>query len=178
MRSRRPDPRRRPRRAGFSLLELVLVVILISILAGSLAPSLASRRAEARDARRLADLHVLVGAVEQHRLEHGEYPAGTPSPGHDGWDVSHEGGFLPELAREGFLREPLFDPLNDEQHHYAYRLYPADSQGCVGGPFYVLGIRRLETEKHARHRRGIFRCGQRDWGLEFAYVTGGGARAR
>ena len=165
-------------RAAFSLLELVLVVLLISILAGSLAPALVKRHAEARDARRLADLQVLVGAVEQYRVEHGTYPVGRPSPRHDGWDVSHDGGFLEELVREGFLRETLFDPVNDESHHYAYQVYPRDAHGCIGGPYFVLGIRRLETDKHAVHRTGYFRCSQRDWGLEFAYVTGGGTSGR
>ncbi len=165
-------------RSGFSLLELVLVVLLITILAGSLAPSVTARLAQARDARRMADLQTLVGAIEQYQLQTGHYPVGDPRRGADGWDVSNDGAFLPELVREGFLREALFDPLDDGQHFYAYQRYPADAHGCVGGPFFVLGIKRLETDKYESHRRGLFSCSGRDWNLEFAYVTGGGTRAR
>ncbi len=165
------------RRSGFSLLELVLVVLLLSIFAGSLAPGLAHRHAEARDARRLADMHVLVGAIEQYNLERGYYPTALGSAAHDGFEVSHQNGFLGVLVREGFLRESVLDPLNDEQHHYAYRRYPRGSHGCVGGPFYVLGVRRMETDKHTEHTKLAFACSGRDWNTEFALVTGGGARA-
>lgn len=174
---RDPTPTPRGRRA-FSLLELVMVLLVISILAGSMAPGLLGRRADARDSRRLADLETLVGAIEQYALEHGRYPDGQPSAAHGGWDVSHDGAFLPELVREGFLRENRFDPVNDGDHHYAYRLYPADAHGCIGGPFYVLGVRRLESEKHPRHPRSAFRCRERDWGTEFDLVTGNGTRGR
>lgn len=166
------------RNRGFSLLELVLVVLLLTILAGSLAPSVTARLAQARDARRLADLQTLVGAIEQYKLQTGDYPVGDARRAAGGWDVSNDGAFLPELVREGFLRETLFDPRDDGQYFYAYQRYPADAHGCVGGPFFVLGIKRLESGKYESYRRGLFRCSGRDWNEEFAYVTGGGTRAR
>jgi hypothetical protein len=39
----------------------------------------------------------------------------------------------------------------------------------------VLGVRTFETAEFATKHKGFFKCDERDWGVEFAYVTGGGA---
>jgi len=161
---------------GFSLIELVVVVAIMSILAGVIVPQLTGRQAAARDARRLADLHVVIDAIEQYYAETHQYPAADKSAKHGGWDVSHDGNFISELVTKGYLRTVIGDPINDETHHFRYYVYDQGSYGCAGpGPYYVIGIRTLETPRAKADSVGYFKCAQRDWSTEFDYVTGGGA---
>jgi prepilin-type N-terminal cleavage/methylation domain-containing protein len=172
------SPLRCPR-AGFSLLELVAVVVILVLLAGALVPAVGQRMAGTRDARRLHDLHVVRDAIEQYRLDKGVWPAGDPVTVSGGWDASFDGDFLPVLVTEGYLREQVHDPLDTSRYHYRYHVYSKGSHNCVGpGDFYVLGIRNFETAAFATQNQGQFECSGRDWGLEFDYVTGGGASAQ
>lgn len=165
-------------RAGFSLLELIAVLAILALLSGVMVPALGQRMAISRDARRLHDLRTVRDAVEQYRLDRGVWPAADPNTVAGGWDASYDGAFLPALVAEGYLAETVHDPIDDASFHYRYHVYSRGSFGCVGpDDFYVLGIRRFETAEFAAQNPGAFECSGRDWGLEFAYVTGGGASA-
>ena len=142
-----------------------------------LVPSLGQRLAVSRDARRLHDIQVVRDAVEQYRLDKGRYPAARQAAG--GWDVSSDGDFIPDLVSEGYLTEAVRDPIDDDTYQYRYHVYPRGRFGCVGpDEFYVLGVRTFETAAFAAENTGQFECSGRDWGQEFAYVTGGGASFR
>lgn len=174
-----PASLQRRTRAGFSLLELVAVVAILVLLAGALVPAMGQRMAGTRDARRLHDLKVLRDAIEQYRLDKGVWPVADTITVAGGWDASYDGNFIPVLVTEGYLNEPVHDPLDTTRYHYRYHVYSQGSSGCVGpGPFYVLGIRNFETSAFAAQNPGYFQCSGRDWGLEFDYVTGGGASAQ
>jgi len=169
----RPTPQ-----SGFTLMELVVVVLILSVLGGALVPRLTNRMAASRDARRLSDVRTVRDAIEQYHLDHGRFPAPKKNGSYGGWDVSHDGDFIPELVTQGYLREIPSDPKNDATYHYRYYVYDKGSYGCRGdGPFYVLGVRTFETEDMANENPGYFRCKTRNWSTEFAYVTGGGASA-
>ncbi len=166
-------------RGGFSLIELVVVILILSVLAGALVPRVTDRMAAARDARRMQDVSTIRDAVEQYHLDKGAYPPPVNNAAFGGWDVSQDGNFITELVETGYLREPPTDPINDDTYHYRYYVYPQGSGGCVSdGPFYVLGIRNFETEDARTKNQGYFKCSTRDWGLEFDWVTGGGASER
>lgn len=157
-------------------MELVVVVLILSVLGGALVPRVANRIAASRDARRLSDVRAVREAIEQFRVSEGRYPAPKKNASFGGWDVSHDGDFIPELVAKGYLREAPRDPKNDATYHYRYYVYEEDAYGCRGdGPFYVLGVRTFETEDMANENPGYFRCSTRNWNAEFAYVTGGGA---
>jgi len=172
------NPHRQPasRRAAFSLLELVITVSIISILAGSVAPSLGRRLAKSRDAQRVADIRTIQEAIELFHVDQGRWPLADPNSAYGNWDVSHDGGFIAELQRAGFLLDDVGDPLDSDVHHYRYRVFPQGTFGCKGfTSFYVLGIREFESEAYADANSGFFACDGRDFGDEFDYVTGGGA---
>lgn len=67
-------PARAAREAGFSLLELMVVVVILSILALVIAPRIMDRPDQARIARVRTDLNVLESAVSIYRLDNYTYP--------------------------------------------------------------------------------------------------------
>ena len=165
---------KRPETTGFSLLELVATVAILALLAGLVVPLVAGRVAATRDARRAHDILLVRDAIEQFKLDTGEYPVGAPA---SSWDTSEDGEFLKELVDGGYLADHVLDPLNDATHHFRYFRYARGQYGCVGpGQFYVLGIRAFESPGFDALGASAFQCSGRDWGREFAYVTGGGAR--
>lgn len=167
------------RRGAFALAELAVVILILAVLAGVLVPRVSDRLATARDARRIADIARLQSAIERYYLDKGAYPPATLAKAGNGYDVSSDNNFIPELLRGGYLREPLQDPVNDAGHYYAYNLFPKGAEGCKGrGAFYVLGIKRFETANFAAEHPGYFKCAQKDWSEEFDYVCGGGTSER
>ncbi|MCC7015127.1 MAG: prepilin-type N-terminal cleavage/methylation domain-containing protein [Planctomycetes bacterium] len=164
------------RRAGFTLIELIVVVLILAVLAGVLVPRVSNRLASARDTRRMEDITALRDAIEQYFLDEGSYPAASSNASFGGWDVSHDGDLIPNLVKGGYLKEVPADPLNDDTYHYRYYVYSNGSYGCVGsGSYYVLGIKNFETQDFATKNTGYFKCTGRDWNTEFDFVTGGGA---
>ena len=60
--------------AGFSLLELMVVVVIMSILALVIVPRIIDRPDQARVARVQSDLSVLKSAVDLYKLDNHNYP--------------------------------------------------------------------------------------------------------
>ena len=65
---------RRPSEAGFSLLELMVVVVIMSILALVIMPRVINRPDQARVSRAKSDLAVLQGAVKLYKLDNFRFP--------------------------------------------------------------------------------------------------------
>lgn len=69
--SRRSKPRND---AGFSLLELMVVVVILSVLALVIVPRVIDRPDQARAARAQADIAAIASAVKLYRLDNFRYP--------------------------------------------------------------------------------------------------------
>lgn len=65
------------RQAGFTLLELLIVVVIIGILALIIVPGLSKGPKRSRDARRKADLRGVKSALETYYNDNANYPAGN-----------------------------------------------------------------------------------------------------
>lgn len=153
-----------------------MVLLVLALLVGFLVPRIDAHVGARRDAQRLKDVLALRQAIERFHRLHGRYPQPQANSRYGGWDVSCDGEFIPELVGSGLLDEVPLDPLDGERFHYRYFVYPPGDYGCRGSrPFFVLGVREFENADFAARNRGFFRCGARDWGDEFAFVTGGGA---
>jgi len=164
------------KKRGFTLIELVVVISILAILSGVLVPRVKDHMKAAKDAKRLSDIKTIRNAVEQYYMDKGEYPAANTNSTYGGWDVSNDGGFIEVLQETGYLDDVLADPVNDPTYHYRYYLYNSGAYACQGNTkFYVLGIRNFESSDFAKKNKGFFKCAGRNWGNEFAYVTGGGA---
>src|SRR5262249_10467132 len=97
--------RKSVRRAGFSLMDLVIVVSVLAILAGAMIPRFTNRLAARRDARRLSDIQVVRDAIDRYYNDHGAYPPPRANAAAGGWDVSDDGDFIPDLIEKGYLSD-------------------------------------------------------------------------
>ncbi len=59
---------------GFTLIELLVVIAIIALLSGVILASLATARMKSRDARRIADFHQIMIALELYNDANGYYP--------------------------------------------------------------------------------------------------------
>lgn len=73
---------RRPRSgtAGFSLVEISVVVLIISLVAAAAAPHWKKAQLSARAAVVVNDLRVFAGAFQNYAQERGDWPAATSAP--------------------------------------------------------------------------------------------------
>ncbi len=128
---------------GFTLIELLIVIAIIGILASILLVSLGGARAAARDARRIADLRQVQGALELYYNKCGKYPGNSgalcdipsgitdPDNGNDiaGWSQFSQQLIL---AGIGITAIPV-DPTNSATYRYQYDLDTSDGQKYVLG---------------------------------------------
>lgn len=77
--------------AGFTILELLVVISIIGLLSSVLLTSVSSARSKARDVRRIADMRQFMTALELYYESNGQYPAsgGASSPNGD-WSNSND----------------------------------------------------------------------------------------
>lgn len=71
---RRMETLRRDWRAGFTLIELMVVILIIAILAALLMSGILGAKSSAEDARTLVEIDQMAQAMEAYRSKYGEYP--------------------------------------------------------------------------------------------------------
>jgi general secretion pathway protein G len=74
MKGHPPAGRRSPRNAGFSLIELMVVIIIIGIIGSFAAVNLLGKTDEAKVAQAINDINVLANVIEQYYLEKNVLP--------------------------------------------------------------------------------------------------------
>lgn len=62
------------RRAGFTLLELIVVIIVLGLLVGLVAPQIFGRVGEAKDVAAKTQMSLLASALDNYKLDIGAYP--------------------------------------------------------------------------------------------------------
>lgn len=126
------------RDAGFSLLELMVVVVIMSILALVIMPRIIDRPDQARIARVQTDLSVLDSAVRLYRLDNFRYPtteqglrALVEQPGSDP---------IPQnWAANGYIDRLPKDPWGGEYQylepgiHGEFDIFTLGADGVAGG---------------------------------------------
>jgi general secretion pathway protein G len=85
---------RLPRTAGFTLIELIIVLSIIGLLVGLGLPSYKSASIKAREAVLKENLFILRKQIDLYALDKGKYPAS-----------------LQALVQEGYLRSIPVDPM-------------------------------------------------------------------
>ena len=101
-------PRLRRRHAGFTLIEIMVVIVILGVLAALVVPSVLSRTDDARGVAAKTDLAAIRQALKLYRLDNGRYPtqeqglrALMEKPGTDpipnNWK---DGGYLERLPND------------------------------------------------------------------------------
>ena len=107
--------RRRAPRAGFTLIEILVVIVVIAILATLVAPNIFKHVGAAKDATARSQMEMLGAALDAYRLDNGAYP--TTAQGLDAlWQSPAN---EPVQTWKGpYLRKAV--PLDPWGHPYAY----------------------------------------------------------
>lgn len=120
------------RAAGFTLIEILLVVGVLGILAGITLGISSGIREHRREQQARGELAALAVALESYRAEHGDYPVATGT-GERGGNAGTllaslappEGSGPTFLHRERFTRGPAGETLLDPwKNPYVYRYDP------------------------------------------------------
>jgi general secretion pathway protein G len=112
----------RAKRAGFTLIEILVVVAIIALLAGTVLVGLATVTQKGRDARRISDLKSIQAGLELYFTKNGCYPSGGStgtSCGNGGAMTLADLKNVLALATIGVNNTPD-DPRANSGTHYLY----------------------------------------------------------
>ena len=125
-------------RAGFTLIEVMVVVIILSILAAFVVPKLTGRTDQARRVKAQVDIRNIGGALEGFNLDNGYYP--TTEQGIEALVNEPATGNIPENWQEGgYLQKVPSDPWTQPYQylspgeHGEYDLYSLGADRELGG---------------------------------------------
>jgi prepilin-type N-terminal cleavage/methylation domain-containing protein len=113
--------------AGFTLVELLLVISIISLLSSIVVSSLNATRSKARDARRLTDLRQIQVALQLYAVDNN----GQSAPGC--YDSAAVGAsFWPGILSSAYIASMPIDPINTSgQYSYVYCTSVVKTGNCT-----------------------------------------------
>lgn len=104
-----------PRRHGFTLMEIIVVLVVVAILAALVAPNVFQHVDDARETAAKSQIEMLGGALDTYRLHSGQYP--TTAEGLAAlWEPPP--GIAASRWRGPYLRRAI--PLDPWGHAYKY----------------------------------------------------------
>ncbi len=100
----------RPIRAGFTLIEILVVIVVIAILATLVAPNIFQHVGAAKDATAKSQIEMLSAALDAYRLDNGRYPT-------------------TEQGLNALWEKPTIDPPSNWRGPYLRKPVPPDPWG-------------------------------------------------
>jgi general secretion pathway protein G len=126
------------REAGFTLLELLVVMTIIGILAAIAVPALRDSPQRAREAALKEDLFALRSVIDQYHGDKGNYPAD-----------------LATLVTEGYLRKIPLDPMTKSAETWVIAYEEAPSADSSSNSSSGLGSFSNSTDPNAPSTPGV-----------------------
>ena len=138
------------KQAGFTIVELLIVIIVIAILATLVITAYNGVQAKARDAKRETDFSTLKKALEIFHAENGGYPDchnGVYQPGGT-LQVNTVQNCLTDKLAPKYFPDTVKDPINSGNYQYEYAVgyHKTGPEAYAGNQSdnYIIGA-RLET---------------------------------
>ena len=165
--------------AGFTIIELLIVVVIIGILSLLALNTVNGIQESARDAGRKNDIAILDRALEAYYVDNGHYPetnpatcgATTPNPF---WcnsveTIDSEGSWILPATDPlaPYLSTPIVDPSGDQSATFlpatdgsrAYFYVSRNFSGHPEGPQWYMIVAAFEDASGAELGDGVVRCG-------------------
>lgn len=116
----------RLRLAGFTMIELLVVMAIVSLLSIVALSSYQATQRHSRNGKRLADIAQVRSALEVYRATEGEYPQIAGSPSNSNFVTLVSASYL-----EPYLSSLVNDPSSDPNYVYEYAsVNPGTYQLC------------------------------------------------
>jgi general secretion pathway protein G len=109
---------RRSRDAGFTLIELMIVIVILGLLAAIVMPRIVGETDKARYGTARAQMRVLEDALKRYKLDHGVFP--TTEQGLDALVMQPTAGDIPEQWPAGGYLDRQEIPLDPWGNTYIY----------------------------------------------------------
>jgi general secretion pathway protein G len=129
-----------PPRAGFTLIEMLVVIIVIGLLAGLVGPRILGRVSEAKTATARTQIELLGLALDNYRLDNGSYPtteqglaALQEKPGREPAATNWRGPYLKKAIPADPWGRPYEYASPGQQSPGAYDLWTFGRDGQSGG---------------------------------------------
>ena len=108
----------RTREAGFTLIELMIVIVILGLLAAIVMPRIVGETDKARYGTARAQMRVLEDALKRYKLDHGVFP--TTEQGLEALVMPPTTGEIPEQWPLGGYLDRQEIPLDPWGQHYIY----------------------------------------------------------
>lgn len=133
-----PSPRHHNKQAGFTLLELMVVLVILGALIGLVAPNILGRSDEAKVSVAKTQIRNIVSALDLYKLDNGNYPSTaqglealvTKPSGYPEAKNWKSGGYMQKLPQDPWGNEFLYVSPGSAG---AYDLLSLGSDGREGG---------------------------------------------
>ena len=141
------------KQAGFTLIELMVVIIILGVLAGLIIPRVMGRPDEARQAKAKIQIESIESALKLYKLDNGGYP--TTEQGLKALVEAPTAGNLPKNWRQGGYLEKGKVPKDPWKNEFVYicpgihgdfDLSSLGADGEPGGEGFDADINNWETE--------------------------------
>ncbi|MCH7509715.1 MAG: type II secretion system major pseudopilin GspG [Proteobacteria bacterium] len=126
-----------PGSAGFTLIEIMVVVVILGILAAIVAPNIIGRVEQARVTRARTDIQTIEAALKMYRIDNSRYP--STEQGLEALVQKPAGANLPKYTPDGYLERLRKDPWSSP-YQYLYPgqhgrldIYSFGADGLPGG---------------------------------------------
>ena len=116
--------RQRSREAGFTLIELMIVIVILGLLAAIVMPRIVGETDKARYGTARAQMRVLEDALKRYKLDHGVFP--STEQGLESLVMQPTTGNVPEQWPQGGYLDKQEIPLDPWGNEYIY-LSPGDN---------------------------------------------------